>query len=215
MSRIFLLCLLAGVAFGQNEKGTLIYLHGFGDGGRMGVVRNSCRTGEVRNAAEQASLRLECPTTADPVYWVDETARIEQLAKQSPQPVYLAGHSFGGRAALQIGLDRNPGLFRAVVAVAPAIASLGLYRTLPDVLKLVDFTMEPFDVSKAVEVLNKTKKPVLIVTGLLDGVVSFVPGDHQALAKTKAKVLQMKTSTHLTLVKDSVPAIFDFIAKNP
>ncbi len=124
-----------------------IFLHGLGGEPNTHLIRNIFAELEQRGAAIEVTAPWLRPVAVDGrgeireagVHTMtDQLRRARAAIEAQPGPVVLIGHSFGGKAALQLAKE-YPGKVKAVVAIAPSVKMLYAYykqitgqRGLPD-----------------------------------------------------------------------------------
>lgn len=118
------------VRVGQGEpQARILFLHGLGDRPGNALMHRLVRQLEQVGAqVEIISPWLRAPTReheapSEPQTMSDQLRRVREVLDHTDGPVYLVGHSFGGRAALELA-QRYPDRIKGVIALAPSVSML-------------------------------------------------------------------------------------------
>ena len=116
------------MTLGQGEPATtVIFMHGLGGepAGYEDLLRDVLTP--PKGAAAVRVVAIWMRPEHGPHTMTDQLARARRAIAAEPGPVFLMGHSFGGKAAVQLAAEYPESKVRGVIALAPSVNMLQSY----------------------------------------------------------------------------------------
>jgi pimeloyl-ACP methyl ester carboxylesterase len=106
-------------------KSTIIFMHGLGgDPEELKEVVTAMLTPQGPNAGAVKVIALWMRPQRGPHTMTDQLERARKVIDATPGPVFLMGHSFGGKAALMLAKEYPHEKVRGLIGMAPSVNML-------------------------------------------------------------------------------------------